>query len=693
MLKLVPQRLVLLIIAVALWPRPARGQLLSHPNPCLDYVYPAGGRAGERLTVDFGGLNRLDGGREIVIDGPPGITVVEVKPVNTAQVQATFQIAPDAAPGRRLVRVLGNHGLSGFRYFFVGRLPEHIEKEPNNTIESAESVVAPTVINGRLNPAVDVDFFRFQAEAGQHVVAAVLAHGMDSVVRGKGLLDTSLQLLDSDGRTLAAAEDTLGLDPVLDYTVKSAGSYVVRVQGLSYMGGVDAVYRLTVGAVPYPTHAFPPGGQRGRTVEVELGGPNVPAGRHAVAVPTGDFPFDFAVTDGLAANSADVPLVRGDWPETIEAEPNNDQSAAVVLQVPGTVNARFDQAGDADWFRTPLKKGQGVVIEIAAQRYLRSAADTLVEVFDAAGKKLAENDDGAMFAGQCEHDFAAADSRLEFTAPQDGDYLVRVTDQTGAGGPHAVYRLTATPLEPDFRLFQWPDVLPIWGPGSSSAFVVQVQRWGGLAADIKLSIEGLPTGWTGSVGNLPASSYLVSSGPLGQKALLTITAAPDIAPLTHVPFRVVGRAEQAGRTIEHAAQPLCRYLYQSGSFNDRLPFRPSPVARAVVAGPLDARLETSVRELTVKLGGTVEIPVRVHRPPDSKAEIGITVDGETVSAGCGWRAPMTIKPDQTEVILPLTVTERRPGTYGIVVSRSWASDLRAGRPGPCTSLILLHVQP
>src|SRR5262245_48351346 len=59
----------------------ASAQILSYPNPYLDYVYPAGARQGQAVTVELGGPGGLDGAKSILIDGPPGITVSDVKAV------------------------------------------------------------------------------------------------------------------------------------------------------------------------------------------------------------------------------------------------------------------------------------------------------------------------------------------------------------------------------------------------------------------------------------------------------------------------------------------------------------------------------------------------------------------------------------------------------------------------------------
>lgn len=676
----------------------AAGQLVQYPEPCLDYVYPAGARQGQKLTVEFGSPSGLDGATQILVEGPPGITVSEVKAANARQVTATFEIAPDAVPGRRTVRVLGaTNGLTNARNFFVGKLPEVLEIEPAASEPQTPQLVSlPVVVNARLNPPLDVDAFRFAGKAGQKIVAAVLAQRMDSLIKrnkSPGFLDTSLELLDASGKIVATAEDTLGLDPVLYVTLPADGEYVVSVKSLSFIGGPEAVYRLTLGEVPYPTAIFPAGGKRGEIVEVEFSGPNVPAGtRRKIAIPADDrFPLADVSLDGEADGIQWLPFVRGDVAELVTTPANNDRASAPVLAVPAVVNGRFEKPGDDDWFRLRLKMNEAVLLTTMAQRHLSSPVDTVLEIYDAAGKKLAENDDGRAFANQCLHDYAPADSWLSFRAPQEGEFFVRVRDVAGAVGPRAVYRLSCEPFPADFQLLHWPDAVPIWGAGTTAAFVVEFLGSGGMNSDIELRVEGLPAGWSAGVSHVPASSFhFYTNTEYGMRALLTITAPENAAPGSLAEFRVIGRSVHEGRTIEYASQPLS--LLGNGH-NDRMHLRYSRTSRAVIAAPLDSRLETAIRELTVEQGVPAQIPVRLIRRPDTKTQIGITADGQTVAASTAWQPPFALTAEQSDVMLPFTVNaDRPPGTYSIVVSRSWSSDLRSGRPGPCTPLITLHVK-
>src|SRR5438105_193808 len=97
-------------------------------------------------------------------------------------------------------------------------------------------LLLPAVARAQLVKQPDVtlhaDCFAFEAKAGQRLVAAVLAHGMDSRTRTRtnnGFLDTNLELLDAKGKVIASAGDTLGLDPVIEHVIPADGRYVVRV--------------------------------------------------------------------------------------------------------------------------------------------------------------------------------------------------------------------------------------------------------------------------------------------------------------------------------------------------------------------------------------------------------------------------------------------------------------------------------
>lgn len=86
------------------------------------------------------------------------------------------------------------------------------------------------------------------------------------------------------------------------------------------------------------------------------------------------------------------------------------------------------------------------------------------------------------------------DSRLTFTAPAEGDYVLRVSDVRGFSGADFKYTVTARPAKPDFSIRLQGDKLTI-NAGSGREFRVVATRSDGFDGRIDLAIDGLPEGF------------------------------------------------------------------------------------------------------------------------------------------------------------------------------------------------------
>jgi hypothetical protein len=392
-----------------------------------------------------------------------------------------------------------------------------------------------------------------------------------------------------------------------------------------------------------------------------------------------------AEADGAA--DLEMPFVVGDLPEALEREPNPSPAEAQPLELPVTVNGRIGEPGDVDWFRLHLAGNEAVTIETAAQRYLRSPIDTSIEIYDAAGKKLAENDDGFPLDYVSMHDYRVSDSRLSFTPAAASDYFVRVSDQSGGGGQRAVYRLTVKPQEPDFELYLYPDGVPVWGPGTTAALLVKVDRFDQMNGDIAISIEGLPAGWSSSQAVSRSRGSAPPQDPLPY-LFLTLTAPADAKPGDVLPLRVVGRAQIKGREVRKTARALTWYYTSDTGF-----FRLSPLARAVVTQPRAPALASPQLAYSAKPGATIDIPVQIAGAGDA-GQIDLTADMATAGVATALGVPQTVVLRDGKGVLPLRIPDHlRPGQYGITVSLRWRSDIRIGMPGPCTPLLQLEVPP
>lgn len=663
----------------------------------LDSVFPNGGQQGTSVAVTFRGqAYALKPTHSVIIDGPPGLTVKDLKEGEKGTVVGTIEIAADAPPGRRWLRVVNERsGLTNFAHFVVGRLPETLEVEPNNEIAKATVVTTPVVLNGKVDPKADIDCIRFAGKAGQKLVAAIAAFSLDihGQYKDYGIADLSLELLDADGRTLAAAEDSLGFDPLIEHTLPRDGDYFVRVTMLNFGGYPDAVYRLTLGEVPYLVGTFPSGLQRGTEADVELFGPNIPPGtkRRVKAEADLTVPLQFVTLDSPNHSGLDWPLAIGDFPEQLEAEPNNDREHATSLSWPTTINARFAEPNDADWYRVSLTAGQKVWFDVIAQRFTESPVDTLLQVFDAEGKMLAENDDDSHDPEyESFHHFRTTDCKLLFTAPAAGDFFVKLMDTSGNSGPRAVYRLTVHEAKPDFHVRHFPDAVPIWGPGSTAAVLVKVDHLADFNDDVECSIEGLPPGWKSSsvvsLGRKPERYY----NNYQRKVFLTITAPADVPLGTVVPFRIIGRAKRGDEKIEHQSWPLTLFYSSDIGY-----FRTSQQTRAAVAKSQGPWLELAgVTKIKLNPGGTATLPIKVLGAAADLKAMPLVINLATNGVACGLVTPQNapIKEGIAEVAIKIPA-EMPIGTFHIVAAQTWGSDIRVGMPGPCTPPIKMVVEP
>ncbi len=154
------------------------------------------------------------------------------------------------------------------------------------------------------------------------------------------------------------------------------------------------------------------------------------------------------------------------------------------------------------------------------------------------------NDDGFSPNGD-----TGGDSRLEFVAPEDGEYLVRVSDAAGAEGDAYAYRLTLRSPEPDFDVTAGPYRVNIAQNGRVP-IDVRVLRRDGFDGPVRVQFEDLPPGLTIAHAVVNAGEDLVT---------LALNAGPEA---TSTPFdsrfRLTAQADIGGETVarESAIGPI-----------------------------------------------------------------------------------------------------------------------------------------
>jgi hypothetical protein len=290
--------------------------------------------------------------------------------------------------------------------------------------------------------AGDVDHFAVALKKGQRLAAEV-----EGVRMGGELNDTALAVFGPDGKEIAAADDTplFRQDPFVTAVAPADGTYVVQVRDTNFGGGDNHRYVLHVGTFSRPAAVFPAGGPAGTEVAVKFFGPgeertaNVklpalqprdlsPAKPGFTAAPGA--PFELYPADAGGTAPTPNPFRVSPFPNVVETEPNDDpKQAGTAAAWPVAFNGIVEKAGDADHFRFRAKRGDAIDVQAWAFR-VGSPLDTVVAVLDSRGELVAANDDDETH-----------DSRLQVIIPDDGEYVVRVTDKRKQGGPAFIYRV------------------------------------------------------------------------------------------------------------------------------------------------------------------------------------------------------------------------------------------------------------
>lgn len=146
------------------------------------------------------------------------------------------------------------------------------------------------------------------------------------------------------------------------------------------------------------------------------------------SVAVGVYPIRLVTDDGI---SNPILLAVGQVPQVAEVEPNNEASTATVVPSPSVVEGRAD-GNDVDHFRFPGQAGQRIVVDAACAR-IGSGVDPQIRLTTAAGKYVASADDTPGLL---------TDARLVADLPEDGDYLLEISDSRYQGTGRAVYRIT-----------------------------------------------------------------------------------------------------------------------------------------------------------------------------------------------------------------------------------------------------------
>lgn len=225
---------------------------------------------------------------------------------------------------------------------------------------------------------------------------------------------------------------------------------------------VAVMQQPAIAEQPTLTRLYPPGGQRGTTVEVTAQGkfPNPelrlwanhvglttqsiqPDGKFSLTIDSSVPPgiYFVRIVDAVGATPVHR-FVVGTLPEMVETEPNNQPIDVIDPITPPTIaNGALQDRGDVDLFPVLLQPGETLIASLEANRGLQSPIDAVMQIIDGEGHVLASN-----------HDYHDLDPLIRYQATEEGIVQVRVFAFPSApdssisltGAANHLYRLTLT---------------------------------------------------------------------------------------------------------------------------------------------------------------------------------------------------------------------------------------------------------
>ena len=635
----------------------ARAQL---PQARLEWVFPAGLQAGTSADVKLSG-NDLENITRLIFShagfsakpGPDG--------------KWTVNAAADLPAGFYEMRAVGAWGVTNPLPFYVGIYGETLEKEPND--QALQDVKPPLVVNGQIQSAADVDQYSFVGQRGQRVVIDLKAEPLDS------RLDGALRLFGPDGSQVAESQDARGYDAYLELVLPQDGPYRLQVYDAVYSGSAFHHYRLTIHSGPVADAALPAAALPGSRTPVRLLGrgfqggtdANMPrlfgqaeesvsrlfaAGSAATAL---QFRLNFSNADALGrywlAEGVDhrqklaepLPIAVAEVPVFAEIESNDTPATAQEIALPADFSGIIQKPGDVDYVRFTAKKGEVWNIETVAERQ-NSPALPVVSIQQVSNDGKTSNlDDLNDFQNNPfgpTFEKATRDRRTRWSAPADGTFLLRISNQIRRDGDaRHFYRVVIKPPRPDFRLIAMP--AGATGPtgatliaGSRNIINVLIDRQDGFDQAVRVTATGLPPGvkaWPLYLPNGKNAANMVievagnvAPGEFALKLLGETRWADEKATVDYIPGEK--QPEAFTSQTESAGASLVQPLVGANNQQRGISRWQQPFMVAIRSTVLPFQLDPGPQRLFAKRGSEVELEVNLAKTNGFDDKVALRLD-------------------------------------------------------------------
>lgn len=635
---------LLLLIVIAsggvMAERSVFSQAVCLPAPRLLTVFPMGAQKGSTVDVTITAQYAEDVSELIFSSSHIRAVARKDSQGNRLDNQFHVSVSPDCPNGLYEARIVTRLGVSTARIFSVGDLPEKTRTTANLSLDKAMELTTDCLCNA-YTTRQSVDFYRFQASKGQRVYVQCAAQGIDSKLK------PVLILGDADGADLQVERR----GGAIDYRIPADGYYTLKVHDLTFAGGKEYFYRLSL-----------------RTAQ-----PNELVALHPATRNVNAFSWPPANIDDAATLA--------------EKEPNNGEPGVQQVTLPCDIAGSFYPVADVDVYEFNARKGETWWVEVASERLGRPTDPAIVvqQVVAESGTvsvrdvvelsdipspvKVSSN--GYSYDGP-PYQAGSSDILASFTAPEDGTYRIQISDLFGGTrkDPRNVYRLIVRKARPDFAIVAWSlhmnlrngDRNALSKPlalrrGGAMILEVVVIRRDGFRGPIELEMKNLPPGVTASGMRIPAG------GTRGHVVIYADAKAPAGYSLA----KIIGRADIDGKQVMHE----CFWASMRWPVPNAWSEIPSPrlIGNLPVSVTADEYAPLSLvaneeKIWEVAADAELTIPlVHFRRNDFSGAVMTLKTLGDAFSRNPAFDASLTA--DLTQVKLDLKKIKPAPGDYSI----------------------------
>ncbi len=275
-----------------------------------------------------------------------------------------------------------------------------------------------------------------------------------------------------------------------------------------------------------------------------------------------------------------------------------------------------------------------------------------------------------------------SDSRVAFTAPADGDYLVRVSDVRGMGGDDYKYQLSVRPPRPRFTVSMAGKDRTV-NAGGGKEFAAVVTRKDEFDGEIKIEFRNLPPGFH------VTSPLTIQAGQTTAYGVLSADPdAPPTTPENSKKARVIASAMVNGKLVKQ--KPL-EFGEIKLAEKPKLLIRVLPDSRDRSQADSAKALGNKPAELFISPGETIAATVQIERNGyEGEVKFGTEFAGRNLPHG--------VYVDNIGLNGLMLLRSENERTF-FITARKWVPEqtrqfhVRAAEEGNQTSMpVILHVR-